>query len=388
MVVQGGIRVALALALLTLLVAAPAQAKPGDLIVAEYTAGVITGVDPATGDLTPISFDPKLDNPSDLALAPDGTLYVTDEGASKVWAVSMKTGKARAFASGLDRPYGIDLLDAGTIAVLDYHLGRIFTYDVRRGSSYGKRKVLSADPDALNGLGLEFDQRRKRLYTTDSTGAINRVNGSSIDLFAGGAPLVEPAAVDIRQNGILVIADRGADKQIVTYSPFFQELSQSVDLDDAIEPEGIVFNAVGADTYITDFAAGEIREIVLGEDFTFGVAEGLVGPVGLIYEPNRCAGLYATIGNFSGGGQRGTAGPDVIAGGVFGEDRLRGLGGDDVICGASEDDELIGGAGADRLFGGPGKDRLRGGTGRDRLRGGPGKDDLDGGPGPDREIQR
>jgi CSLREA domain-containing protein len=62
----------------------------------------------------------------------------------------------------------------------------------------------------------------------------------------------------------------------------------------------------------------------------------------------------------------GTAGPDVLRGGL-GNDTLRGLGGND---------RLFGGSGNDRLFGGAGNDRLEGHKGRDLLEGGLGNDTI------------
>ena len=88
---------------------------------------------------------------------------------------------------------------------------------------------------------------------------------------------------------------------------------------------------------------------------------------------------------------RGTAGPDLLRAGVYG-DVLLGLGGDDRLAGGAGADLLKGGGGSDRIaagsgndivYGGSGNDRLAGGAGRDRIYGGPGHDVLEGGQGND-----
>jgi hypothetical protein len=79
----------------------------------------------------------------------------------------------------------------------------------------------------------------------------------------------------------------------------------------------------------------------------------------------------------------GTNAPDVIYGGLIGNDTIDGGNGDDVIFGGGGDDIVSGGRGRDRLFGGSGDDALEGDSGDDALDGGAGTDTCDGGWGAD-----
>jgi hypothetical protein len=100
--------------------------------------------------------------------------------------------------------------------------------------------------------------------------------------------------------------------------------------------------------------------------------------------PPTCSGKTATI--VAKPGQRsitGTAGADVIVGGLLGE-RIDGGGDDDTICAGTGDDIVRGGAGNDTIIGDGDQDRLFGDAGRDLLLGGAGNDDLRGGSGNDR----
>jgi predicted extracellular nuclease len=92
----------------------------------------------------------------------------------------------------------------------------------------------------------------------------------------------------------------------------------------------------------------------------------------------RCNGLLPT--------RRGTAGDDVIVGGL-GRDVIMGLGGNDVVVDLLGDDVICGGTGNDSVLGGLGDDTIMGGYGNDTLSGDLGSDTLIGGPGTDRLFQ-
>jgi len=81
-------------------------------------------------------------------------------------------------------------------------------------------------------------------------------------------------------------------------------------------------------------------------------------------------------------GQAATKDVTIAIDDVVGE-RVSGTAGADVLRGGIGNDRLSGGAGNDRLFGGVGNDRLSGGSGNDRLYGGSGNDVLTGGSGRD-----
>ena len=80
---------------------------------------------------------------------------------------------------------------------------------------------------------------------------------------------------------------------------------------------------------------------------------------------------------------RGTAGRDILRGGVS-NDFFYAYSGNDVVYASSGHDTVYGGTGNDVLYGQVGNDRLLGETGADVLYGGIGNDILDGGVGSDR----
>jgi len=75
-----------------LLLAAPAaDAKPGDVYVADRDAETIWKLPPTGGEATVLSNDPDLSRPYGMTLGPDGLLYVADS-AGKVFSVDRTTG--------------------------------------------------------------------------------------------------------------------------------------------------------------------------------------------------------------------------------------------------------------------------------------------------------
>ena len=94
----------------------------------------------------------------------------------------------------------------------------------------------------------------------------------------------------------------------------------------------------------------------------------------------RCLGQEVTVDLNR--GDEPTAGPDVVLG-TPEADTIATLGGADLVCAGQGDDEVLGGGADDRLMGGPGRDALDGGIGDDTLRGAEHPDQLTGGPGID-----
>jgi Ca2+-binding RTX toxin-like protein len=142
------------------------------------------------------------------------------------------------------------------------------------------------------------------------------------------------------------------------------------------------------------------------DSFTYTVSDGQGGTDEATV--NIAVGITADFGNAQ-DNETGTAGDDILSGGLGsdtlngvqgndtlsggsgndqllgenGNDSLSGLGGNDTLFGHAGDDSLSGGTGNDQLYGRSGHDLLNGGDGKDILVGGGGKDRLNGGLGKD-----
>lgn len=112
--------------------------------VVDLEAGTIATV-PGTGTHTGGPLDPcdqsTLCMPRDVELGPDGLLYVADEGNHVIRSIDPETGDMQTVAgtfeqgdgddglapteTALDRPYGLDVTDDGTILIADTYNHRI-----------------------------------------------------------------------------------------------------------------------------------------------------------------------------------------------------------------------------------------------------------------------
>lgn len=89
----------------------------------------LIAIDPASGRVEEIAGDLA---PNDLAILPDGTIFVTETGKQQVTRIDSKTGMKTAADTGMTGPNGIALAgDAGTLAVSDYKGAHTWMFRVR-----------------------------------------------------------------------------------------------------------------------------------------------------------------------------------------------------------------------------------------------------------------
>ena len=297
----------------------------GRLLVADYTANAIDIVNRTTGAVTELVGPPSVGAPSDVALGPDGQLYVIDRNTPSILRVDPRTGAAAPLVSG------------------------------------------SGDWDAGGGIAVT---RKRKIYFTDQDNEV-------FQFTPGGAvsELVDDAAFQGAEGLMLSPDDRflyvaaasGGTQPIMridlrtgNFTPFASTDSL---LATALLPSGeILFSNPSAPESIQKASKDGLTITDFSTDAAFSF------PHDVVVEPARCGGKFPTV--------VGTTARDVLRGSRFadvistlgGNDVVRGLAGKDIICGGKGHDRLIGGKGGDRLIGGPGRDKLRGGPGSDLQR--------------------
>jgi sugar lactone lactonase YvrE len=351
----------LALATLgTLAVAAPgATAKPGDILVGDSGSDEILRVKPSTGATTVISDDPRFNDPNDVVVGRDGTLYVSDyeafDGGGGVFSVNPRNGNARIVSDepAFEQPDGLTLTPGGDLLVTDLQPTNAAVHRVALPS--GNTTPFSTDPLFENGpLGVvappngnPFVADENLLARVDpTTGDATTVADGSDGLMAGEGLVRAP-------DGTLYMADSSAGLQSIDpRTGEVRDLSGPVPYDDygmAFDFRGRVLVMDGESITAVNPATGSIREVADGFDY----AEGME------VEPPGCDGLTATIVGTTGRDKlKGSAFGDVIAG-LGAADEIKGRGGRDVICGGGGPDQISGGAQNDRCFGQAGRDRER-----------------------------
>lgn len=97
----------------------------GSLLVADQDAagdGAVLRVDPGTGSVTTLASGPLVDQPRDVAVGDDGSVFVTgDSDGAYVLRVDPDTGASKLLAAGapLSSPRGIGLQAGGNLLVAD-----------------------------------------------------------------------------------------------------------------------------------------------------------------------------------------------------------------------------------------------------------------------------
>ncbi len=160
----------------------------GRLAIADYVHHVIELVNPATGVISPLAGawdapgladglggDARFNIPYAIALAPDGSLIVTDQGNHRLRAITLD-GTVTTLAPAIGRPQGLAITAAGDIYVSDLATSRIVR--IRNGvldpiAGNGAPGYLdAADPLAAEFYGLEgiaVTSDGTTLYAADGT---------------------------------------------------------------------------------------------------------------------------------------------------------------------------------------------------------------------------
>jgi DNA-binding beta-propeller fold protein YncE len=219
------------LAMLALAVGSPGRAsaltvRPGDLLLVDKDtdpAGAVIHINPGTGAQTVLSSGGYFDDPLGIALAPDGTIFVTDAGHGdwrfrrpedeKIIQVDPGTGTQTLVSTGgwLLSPFGIAVEPSGNLIVADRQ-GRL----VRINRHTGQQTLLAAggyfsDPKQVK-ITPQGDILVADTHALGGTGAIIQVDPhtGAQSIRAAGGYFVDPFGLAVAADGTLFIADFSA----------------------------------------------------------------------------------------------------------------------------------------------------------------------------------
>lgn len=142
--------------------------KKGTMFVADYVGHNVLKVDLKTKAVTVHCHEPAMNQPNDLAIAADGTLYASDpnwnKGTGQLWRVDLD-GKAVRLAADMGTTNGIDLApDGKTLYVNESVQRNIWAFPIRPDKSLGEKKLLIQFPDhGFDGMRVDVDGN---LYVT------------------------------------------------------------------------------------------------------------------------------------------------------------------------------------------------------------------------------
>ncbi|MCB1231302.1 MAG: SMP-30/gluconolactonase/LRE family protein [Verrucomicrobiae bacterium] len=101
--------------------------REGIMYVADYTGHKILRIDPATKAISVLAHEPKMNQPNDLAIGPDGTLYASDpnwkDGTGQLWRID-PDGTVTQLAESLGTTNGIEVSPDGKILYVNESVQR------------------------------------------------------------------------------------------------------------------------------------------------------------------------------------------------------------------------------------------------------------------------
>lgn len=142
--------------------------KQGAMYVADYVNHNVFRVDPATGKLTVFAHHEGMNQPNDLTIAADGTLYTSDPAWGKdtgqLWRID-RNGEVRRVATDMGTTNGIELSPDGRKLFVNESVQRnIWSFDVESsGDLSNKQLVRKFDDHGFDGMRCDVDGN---LYVT------------------------------------------------------------------------------------------------------------------------------------------------------------------------------------------------------------------------------
>jgi len=138
------------------------------MYVADYTGHNVLRIDMQTKAITVFAHEPKMNQPNDLAIAADGTLYASDPDwkmkTGQLWRID-PDGSTHLLASGLGTTNGIDVSpDGKTLYVNESEQRGVWAFPIQADKSLAPRQLVKQFADfGFDGMRCDIDGN---LYAT------------------------------------------------------------------------------------------------------------------------------------------------------------------------------------------------------------------------------
>jgi sugar lactone lactonase YvrE len=150
----------------------------GEMLIADYTNHNVLRVDMATRAIGIYAHEPKMNQPNDLAIGPNGIVYASDpnwkESWGQIWRVELDG--VTLLETGMGTTNGIEVSpDGGTLYVNETVQRNIWAYDLSLRGEVSKKRLLIQFPDY--GMdGMRCDQAGNLYVTRYGKGTVARVS--------------------------------------------------------------------------------------------------------------------------------------------------------------------------------------------------------------------
>ena len=148
--------------------------KKGAMYVADYAGHNVLKIDMKTRKIEVFAHEPKMNQPNDLAIAPDGTLYASDpnwdKSTGQLWKIGTD-GKVTKLAGDMGTTNGIDVSpDGKTLYVNESVQRNVWSFPIKADGTLGEKKLLKKfDDHGFDGMRCDVDGN---LYVTRHGGGV------------------------------------------------------------------------------------------------------------------------------------------------------------------------------------------------------------------------
>ena len=136
--------------------------KKGFMYVADYMGHNILKIDPKTKAITVFAHEPKMSQPNDVAIAPDGTLFASDpnwdKSTGQLWRIGTD-GKVTNLATGMGTANGIEVSpDGKTLYVNESVQRNVWKFAIKPDGALGEKTLLKKfDDHGFDGMRCDVD---------------------------------------------------------------------------------------------------------------------------------------------------------------------------------------------------------------------------------------
>ena len=134
----------------------------GKMYVADYTEHNVLRIDPATRKIEVFAHEPRMNQPNDLAIAPNGTLFASDpnwaEKTGQLWRIDTD-GTVTRLAENMGTTNGIEVSPDGKNLYVNESVQRnVWVFDIQPDGSLTNKTLLKKFPDhGFDGMRCDVD---------------------------------------------------------------------------------------------------------------------------------------------------------------------------------------------------------------------------------------
>jgi len=136
--------------------------RAGAMYVADYPQHNVLKIELTTKKISTFAHEPTMNQPNDLAIAPDGTLYASDpdwgKSTGQLWRID-RAGKVSKVAGDLGTTNGIEVSpDGKTLYVNESVQRNVWSFPIEKDGSLGEKRLIKQFPDhGFDGMRCDVD---------------------------------------------------------------------------------------------------------------------------------------------------------------------------------------------------------------------------------------